>query len=381
VAQPTIQGMPRSQRRGALSVGRTRAVVGPRPLPPNIGATNKSPVRVPPGRNAGAESSTPSTLAGPPLPPTVQARRFVGSSSQTNADVAAQRAERETVALLQRFVDSNGADDDAGQAIVLMGERAVSAIMARFPGPLAPGVERDSLALPPASSCGPLLALLVAIGNNAVLQVAQRATSIISEDRFWAAHVLSEIPCVESAEVVGTMLFDDDLSVRRSARRATAQLVASVPEAAAVVAPMLEQAIRGPADRPAKRFVAIEALGELAIPATIPALIALLSDPGQDIAEAVHRTLVQITCQDFGRDARRWFDWFDANAGRHRVEWVIDALMHESGELRRIAADALLPVVGNDLGYDPYESREERASAHVRYLLWWEREGRVQFAQ
>lgn len=384
VPQPTIQGMPRSQRRGALSVGRTRSIVGPRPLPANIGAAGKSPLRVPPGRNVAAESSTPETLAGPPLPPTVQARRFVGSTNQLSADKlhpADQQAERQTVALLQRFVESNGADDDAGQAIVQMGERAVSAIMARFPGPLAPGVEREAIALPPASSCGPLLALLVAIGNNSVLQVAQRATSIISEDRFWAAHVLGEIPCVEAAEVVGTMLFDDDMSVRRSARRATAQLVASVPEAGSIVAPMLEQAIRGSSERPARRFIAFEALGELAIPSTIPALIALLGDSVQDVADAVHRALVQITCQDFSRDARRWIDWFEANAGRHRVEWVIDALMHESAEMRRIAADALGPVVGRELGYDPYESREERAAAHVRYMLWWEREGRVQFSQ
>lgn len=384
VPQPTIQGMPRSQRRGAVTVGRPRALVGPRPLPPNLSTTAKAPLRVPPGRNVAAESATPETLAGPPLPPTVQARRFVGLSRQITADKldpAAQQAERETVALLQRFVESNGADDDAGQAIVQMGERAVSAIMARFPGPLAPGIERDALALPPASSCGPLLALLVAIGANAVLPVAQRATSILSEDRFWAAHVLGEIPCAESAEVVGTMLFDDDMTVRRSARRATVQLVATVPEAGSIVAPMLEHAIRGSSERPGKRFIAFEALGELAIPSTIPALIALLGDSVKDVAEAVHRALVQITCQDFGRDSRRWFDWFDANAGRHRIEWIIDALMHESGELRRLAADALGPVVGRDLGYDPYESREERSSAHVQYLLWWEREGRVQFAQ
>jgi hypothetical protein len=40
-----------------------------------------------------------------------------------------------------------------------------------------------------------------------------------------------------------------------------------------------------------------------------------------------------------------------------------------------------LPSLGGDLGYDPYESRDERASAHVRYLLWWEQEGRTHFAQ
>lgn len=384
VPQPTIQGMPRSQRRGAVTVGRPRAIVGPRPLPANLGATVKTPLRVPPGRNVAAESATPETLAGPPLPPTVQARRFGASPHQTNADKhdpATQQVQRETVALLQRFVESNGADDDAGQAIVMMGERAVAAIMARFPGPLAPGIERDAAVLPPASSCGPLLALLVAMGGNAVLQVAQRATSILAEDRFWAAHVLGEIPCSESVEVVGTMLFDDDLTVRRIARRASVQLVANVPEAGAIVAPMLEQAIQGSSARPGKRFIAFEALGELAIPSTIPALIELLEDSVQDVVEAVRRVLVQITCQDFGRDTQRWFDWFDANVGRHRIEWIIDALMHESGELRRIALDALGPVVGRDLGYDPYESREQRAAAHVQYMLWWEREGRVQFAQ
>lgn len=384
--QQTLPGMPRSQRRGAASslAGRSRLAIGPRPLPPNIAGAAKAGVRIPPARSASAESVTPETLAGPPLPPTVHARRFIGSAEQTGADKLdqeAQKTEREIVAMLQQFVASNGADNDAGQAIVQMGERAVSAIMARFPGPLAPGIDRDTAALPPASSCGPLFALLVAIGNDAMLQVAQRATSMLSEDRFWAAHVLAEIVCIESAEVVATLLFDDDAAVRRVARRATAHFLEVLPDASLAVAPMLEQAARGSADRPGRRFIAFDTLGELAIPSTIPTLIALLADPVQDVVDAVHRALVQISCQDFGRDARRWIDWFAANAARHRVEWIMDALMHESAELRRLAADALAPVVGRDLGYDPFESRDERSSAHVRYLLWWEQEGRLQFSQ
>ena len=98
-------------------------------------------------------------------------------------------------------------------------------------------------------------------------------------------------------------------------------------------------------------------------------------------AHVENDALVQITCQDFARSVRRWSDWFGANASRHRVEWIMDALMHESLELRRIAAEALAPVVGRDLGYDAYDSRDERAAAHMRYLVWWEQEGRVQFAE
>ncbi len=384
--QQTIPGVPRSQRRGPMTNlgARGRLVVGPRPLPANLGLSNKPAVRVPPGRGAAVESSTPETLAGPPLPPTVQARGLVGAPGQTSPDKldpAAQQAERETVALLQKFVESNGVDDEAGQAIVRMGARAMPAMMARFPGPLAPGVDRDAPALPPASSCGPLLALLVALGDEALLPIAERATSILADDRFWAVHVLAEIPCEESAEIVGTLLFDDDASVRRVARRATARLMSSMPEAASAVVPIVEQAARGSADRPGRRFIALETLGELAISTTVPTLITLLGDPVRDVVDAAHRSLVQITCQDFGRDARRWIDWYGANAGRHRVEWLMDALMHESVELRRLAGEALAPVVQQDLGYDAYESREERASAHVRYLLWWEQHGRVQFGQ
>lgn len=383
--QQTLPGVPRSQKRGpATGFGRSRLTVGPRPLPPNIGASKKAAVRVPPARAGLAESATPTTLVGPPLPPTVQARRLGGTAGQTNLenlDPVAQLAERETVSLLQRFVESRGTDNDAGQTLVQMGPRALAAIMDRFPGPLAPGVEREALVLPPAAVCGPLLALLVALGNDAVLRVAQRATSILSEDRFWSAHVLGAIPSVESAEVAATLLFDDDVSVRRVARHATMQLLTSVPEAESVVAPMLEQVASSLSERSARRLLAFEALGKLAIPSTVPALIALLADPVRDFADATHRTLVQITCQDFGHDTRRWFDWFGANASRHRVEWIMDSLMHESVELRRIAAEALAPFVGRDLGYDAYESRNERAAAHVRYLLWWEQEGRVQFGE
>src|SRR5690606_39572643 len=56
--------------------------------------------------------------------------------------------------------------------------------------------------------------------------VTTRASSADVEQRFWATHLLAELPFVEAATAVVPRLFDDDLAVRRVARQAATRLVA-----------------------------------------------------------------------------------------------------------------------------------------------------------
>ena len=64
------------------------------------------------------------------------------------------------------------------------------------------------------------------------------------------------------------------------------------------------------ADQPAPhRVLAIETMGEICTGAMVPPLIAVLSDPSDDIGDAARRALRLITRQDFGRDAKRWQEW------------------------------------------------------------------------
>lgn len=278
------------------------------------------------------------------------------------------------IALVQRYLDPNQDNAAARDELIRLGEGAMQAIMARFPGPMRVDPHRARLELPPASRSGPLLSLLVAIGRPSVPFLTVRSTSGDPDVRFWATHLFAELPFAESSQAVLVRLFDDDVAVRRAARRAAAALIAAGPSTEAPLFPALERLARASSERLPRRLAAIETLGELTLPKAVPVLIAALADPASEVADAAHRALVQVTRQDFRRDARKWVDWWTANASRHRVEWLIDALVHESPTLRSAAAEELAPLVGRDFGYYDDLPADEREVAQARYLIWWEHE-------
>jgi len=94
---------------------------------------------------------------------------------------------------------------------------------------------------------------------------------------------------------------------------------------------------------------------------------------------AARRSLVTITRQDGGRDVKRWQAWWAQNAGRHRIEWLIDALMHDVPAVRRAAGDELKAITKEYFGYYDDLPRKEREQAQQRYRDWWRNEGRLKF--
>ena len=86
-----------------------------------------------------------------------------------------------------------------------------------------------------------------------------------------------------------------------------------------------------------------------------------------------------ITRQDYGLDLRRWQEWYARNGARHRIEWLIDALMHEQPSLRRAAGDELKLLTKEYFGYYDDLPKRERERAQALYRAWWEREGRARF--
>jgi hypothetical protein len=377
--------------------GRSKASggLGAQPLPPAPPPNaTAAPVRVPPP-HAPARTDAPETLPGPPLgstgpaapatlaapfaPPTrpVSSELESRAAGSTLPGARVRTAAPDVPALVQRWLDAGPASVDAFRELVRLGEAAMQAVMGRFPGPLTVDRQRARQDLPLASRCGPLLELIAAIGRSAVPFLSVRSTAGDPDVRFWATHLLGELGFPEAAQAVAARLFDDDLAVRRIARRSAAALLATGPAAEAPLLPMLERLARSGGERPSRRLLAIDALGELCLPSTVPVLIAVLSDPVSEVSEAAHRALVQITRQDHRRDARRWVDWLTANATRHRVEWLIDALVHEQPTIRRAAAEELSQIAPGDFGYYDDLPPDERKAAQARYRAWWNEEGRA----
>ncbi|WP_437593228.1 HEAT repeat domain-containing protein [Sorangium sp. So ce1000] len=296
----------------------------------------------------------------------------------------------EYTSLLQHVLAGGEAGARAFAELVRNGETAISIVAARFPGPLRVDRQRfrEQLAgpegativaaAPPASQCGPLLELIVAIRRPALPFITVRSASPDPEVRLWATHVLGELPYPEAANALLPRLFDDSIAVRRIAIRSAASLIAA-PPAGGPILQGLDHIARDREESPARRLSAIETMTEIRSGASVPALVSALADPHEAIVEAAARALVVITRDDLGRDARRWLSWWSMNGERHRIEWIIDALTHEKPAIRRAAIDELKGITKEYFGYYEDLPRQEREAAQERYRAWWISEGRSRF--
>ena len=84
-------------------------------------------------------------------------------------------------------------DSDAGDNLVAIGESAVSALVAVFPGPITSDPRRGDAPVR-ASDCGPVLRTLARIGHAAVPFLVVRTADASPDVRSWATRLLGELP-------------------------------------------------------------------------------------------------------------------------------------------------------------------------------------------
>jgi hypothetical protein len=283
--------------------------------------------------------------------------------------------DQELTAILDRIL-SGQADDSDENELVRQGERAMRVIMARFPGPVTFDRARiAAMASPPrASECGVIMRLVARERRVALPFVLQRLSDSDPEVRGWATHLLCELPYPEAIAPLLRGLRDADASTRASAAHALAAISRSDSDAVRGALSKLARA----ADS-GDRVAAARAMGEVRDPLLVPDLIHALGDREETAVTAAHDALVHVTCEDFGGDARPWLRWWEANAARHRVEWLIDGLTHEVSEIRRMAGDQLRTVSKEYFGYGSDLPARDRERAQQRYRDWWITEGRARF--
>jgi hypothetical protein len=283
--------------------------------------------------------------------------------------------DRELVAMVDRLA-SGEVDDVAEGELLRQGERAMRALMSRFPGPIAFSRARiATTSVPPrASECGPILRLVARERRVALPFVLERLDAPDAEARGWATHLLSELPYVEAIPHLLPRLRDSDASVCASAAHALAAIARVAPEP-------VRDALAGlsRSGDPADRAVAVSAMARLREASFVPDLIRALGDTSDGVVEAARRALVQVTRQDLGTDARRWVRWWEQNSGKHRVEWLIDALAHEVAEIRKSAGEELRGLTKEYFGYAGDLPVRDRDRAQQRYRDWWIMEGRTRF--
>jgi hypothetical protein len=310
--------------------------------------------------------------AAPHLPPPPRE-----SASPQLPSVIVADTDPEVGAVVEKLV--GGAIDEAAEGDLLRkGERAMRSLMQRFPGPVSVDRARfatlTSSSLPRASECGVVLRLVARQRKVALPFVLERLAAPEADVRGWATHLIAELPYLEALPDVLLRLRDPDASVRKSALFAVAAMGRTFPTEARDALMSLARSLD-----PADRSASLGALGTLRDPTLVPELVRALADGHESVVQSAHEGLVHVTRQDFGTDARPWLRWWDQNSGRHRIEWLIDALTHEVSEIRRSAGEELRATSKEYFGYSADLQARDRERAQQRYRDWWATEGKMRF--
>ncbi|MAC27310.1 MAG: hypothetical protein CMH59_12670, partial [Myxococcales bacterium] len=273
-----------------------------------------------------------------------------------------------------------GPDDEMNtvRAVMALGEIALPVLVRDFPGPLWFDRHRPHRRLPRGRDVSAIARTLVAYGDRAVPYLATLLDAEDTDARFYAVLVARERPHRDLVAPLGRRIFDADpeigvlaLDVLREMRRFDAEI--------AQVVQMLRATARVPRRTAEQRGRAARALGELRDQRSLELLVDLLAAREDALVDAAHAALVVLTRQDFGKSRRKWLDWVEANVERHRIEWLIEALLHGDEELRRAAGEELKHLTQEYYGYHPSLPKKDREVAQRKYLRWWETEGQARF--
>jgi len=284
----------------------------------------------------------------------------------------------EYVGLVERALSPKG-DEDAEAALVRAGGYAMPAIMENFPGPVTIEIERlEKGPLPRVAECGPIIRVVAGQRRVALPFVLSHVEDPDESKRYWATFLLTELIYPDVLDPIVNRVFDPSKRIRRVARAAARAFAETTP------GPIVErlELIAMDGSQPVQnRGLAVEALGETRDPVAVPALMPLLDDPDPSVVDAVRMALIKVSRQDFGTSSEKWRGWWAANKERHRIEWLIDALMHDMASIRAAAGEELKTTTKEYFGYYDDLPKRERERAQARYREWWNGIGRVRFSR
>jgi hypothetical protein len=177
---------------------------------------------------------------------------------------------------------------------------------------------------------------------------------------------------------VARRFFDGDVDVRRAAL-AAARLLTNSPDTISALVAELGMTAEDRGKPTSVRLTAMDMLAELRQAQAVPFLVLALQDNPIDIVQSARRALVVLSRQDFGTVPHAWSDWWRSASGRHRIEWLIDALTHEQGEIRRAAGEELKALTREYFGYYDDLPPAQRVHAQKKYRDWWDTKGKARF--
>jgi hypothetical protein len=255
-----------------------------------------------------------------------------------------------------------------------LGATAIAALIGRFPGRL----RHDRFArnaLPPVTECSPVLKALASFGRGVIFALAPLFHHKDADVRYYVSYLMSELVYPEAVALLSTRLQDKDHDVRRIAA-ATLGKFRQMEQFPNVLLD-LRADLSNPDPRP--RRAAAEALAALGDGDSVPLLLDLLADPEQSVVESALNALVTLTKQDYARNEKKWRAWWERNNHRHRMEWLIEGLVHKAPDIRAATATELEQLTGLSFGYSFDMPRREREAIRRRFVDWWAEIGMEKF--
>ncbi|MGB0679294.1 MAG: HEAT repeat domain-containing protein, partial [Polyangiales bacterium] len=260
------------------------------------------------------------------------------------------------------------------QAVLRLGDAALPMLAQDFPGELWFEQVRDSRPLPRGDDLSALTRALVAFGDTAVPYVMALLERSDSDHRFYATLVAGELLCADLVTPLGARLFDSDPEVAALAI-ATLRHARMFHTAFGALLRQVRITARSPGKSPQMQLKAIHALGALGDNKALGLLLQLLAEGDKEVARQAQHSLVTLTCHDFGSSQRRWQQWVDRHGTRARLEWLMDALVTTSEQLRSQAGEELQELTRQYFGFHPQLSKREREVIRNKYLAWWQQQG------
>jgi hypothetical protein len=354
---PHRRSVPSDPRRDNDGSAMTHDVVSLGPHTPNSAPPNAD--REPAGRRWGP--------APPPTPPE-------GSLPSIIVDVG-----EDIEQLVAALRDAGPEDEMVILPLLAVGEAALPALAREFPGNLWFDRNEPHARIPAGRDVSPIARTFVAFGQRSVPYLIPLLDSEDPDIRYYATVLASEFLNADLVQPIGRRLFDPDPGVRGSAYRALSVLYACEAEFVQLIERLRASARDG--RRPELQIISIEALGRLRDVDSFEFFVSLLDAPDPGVIRAAHASLVRLGCQDFGNHKKKWTGWLDKHGDQHRVEWLIDSLMHSDERLRRRASDEIKHLTQEDFGYEPGLSKKEREAAQRKYRVWWQRVGIRMFVE
>jgi len=266
--------------------------------------------------------------------------------------------------------------------LLRIGESALPVLMQRFPGPLWSDARVAHGVRPPVSQVrgrdlSAVARAVVDFGGRAASYVAGKLVSSEGVDAYYALLVAAELTHPDLLDPVARRLFSEDATMRALAIEVLRQQ-SRLPQFLLVLQALADISAR-PGRDPERQRHAVEALAELRDGRALNALFVRLGDTDPAIREVAYQGLVDLTAQDFGDNAAKWTPWVEQVQGTHRVEWLIDSLLHTDASLRALAGEELKRVTQQYFGYHPALPKRDREVSQRKYREWWLSEGRRAF--